>query len=86
MDGTGFELNTPRRRRFIAPKGTSKKSQTKWPAKDHITVIAAISTQDAPVPPLLIHPGDALIEEWFDVRNATPNCTATVTHSGFSNA
>ena len=86
MDGTGFELNTPRRRRFIAPKGTSKKSQTKWPAKDHITVIAAISTQDAPVPPLLIYPGDTLIEEWFNVRNATPNCTATVTHSGFSNA
>jgi len=86
MDETGFELNTTHRRRSIAPKGTPKKSQTKWPAKDHITVIAAISTQDAPVPPLLIYPGDTLIEEWFNVRNATPNCTATVTHTGFSNA
>jgi hypothetical protein len=63
MDETGFELSTSHRRRSIAPKMTRQRSQVKGLYKNHITVVAAISAEDAPIPPLSIYPGSTLIEE-----------------------
>ncbi|EIW69290.1 hypothetical protein TREMEDRAFT_15010, partial [Tremella mesenterica DSM 1558] len=51
----------------------------------HITVIATISTSDAPVPPFIIYPGMNLMQDWTKVRDPTPNQLATVTDTGYIN-
>jgi len=56
-----------------------------FPANIHITVIAAICTADAPVPPFLIYPGEYLLEEWVHSRDTELKQMATVTTSGYTN-
>ena len=85
MDEVGFELSASRRVRAVAPKGASIKAQGALPNDVHITAVACIGVADAPIPPLLLYPGDNLLQEWINVADPSPDCTATVTASGYSN-
>lgn len=85
MDETGFNLNSTRKYRRVGPKGASIRSQGALTVGVHISVIGTISTTDSPVPPLLVYPGAYLLEEWLQVRDATPKLMAVVTESGYSN-
>ena len=71
--------------RRVAPTTYQTKAQTSLASNDHITVVAAISTHDAPVPPYLIHPGKFLLEEWLEPRDEQPNMMAQVSDSGWIN-
>jgi hypothetical protein len=53
MDELGFNLSNIRRIRCMAPRSSSIKTQSSLATQAHITVIAAISTSDAPLPPSL---------------------------------
>ena len=86
MDECGFDLSTTRRTRRVAPRNAPIKSQAALSSSVHITVIAAISTQDAPVPPFLIYPGKYLMTDWTQARDPSPRQMAEVTETGFSNS
>jgi hypothetical protein len=64
MDETGFKLSTSAKTRSAGPANASS-SKLRSPLGDtvHITVIAAISTTDSPVPPFIICPDQFLLEE-----------------------
>ena len=85
MDECGFDLSTTRRTRRVGPRGAPLKSQAALSTNVHITVVAAISTQDAPVPPFLIYSGKYLMMDWTQTQDPTPPQVAVVTDSGFSN-
>jgi hypothetical protein len=85
MDETGFPLSTSQRLRRVGPVDAPTKSQTALANDVRITVIATISTHDAPVPPYLIYPGGNLLEEWLQLRDPAPNQLARVTDSGYTN-
>ena len=72
MDETGFELSTARRTRRVGPTNASIKAQASLAASGHITVIAAISTHDAPIPPFIIYSGGSLIDGWLETRDEDP--------------
>ena len=67
----------------MGPRTSSSKAQTSLASNDHITVVAAISTQDAPVPPFIIYPGAYLMEEWLKPRDREPTMMAMVSDSGW---
>lgn len=85
MDEAFFDLTSGRRTRRVAPLSTPIKAQTSLASTAHITVVATISTQDAPVPPFLIYPGVFLLEEWVRTRDKEPNMQAGVLESGWIN-
>ncbi|WVW81830.1 hypothetical protein I302_103827 [Kwoniella bestiolae CBS 10118] len=72
MDETGFTLSNEFNERGVTPKHTTSKSKGTLPKDTHITVVAAISTSDSPVPPYLIYPGQHFIEEWTTPRDSEP--------------
>ena len=86
MDETAFELGSTQRRRRIAPRGTTSKAHATLPKKAHMTVIAAIGTMDAPIPPYILFAGHSLMDEWFLEMDKTPKMMAAVTDSGYSNS
>ncbi|EIW71701.1 hypothetical protein TREMEDRAFT_28153 [Tremella mesenterica DSM 1558] len=86
VDEVGFDLAGGRRTRRVAPRDAPIKSQAALPTDTHISVIATISTSDAPVPPFLIYPGKNLMSDWFKVRQDTPIQQAVVTDSGYINS
>ena len=86
MDEVGFDLSTARRTRRVGPKNALIKSQTSLSSCVHITVIAAISTQDAPVPPFLIYPGKHIMSDWVMAMDRDPVQMAVTTQSGYSNS
>ena len=86
MDEVGFDLATTRRTRRVAPRTSSSKAQASLATSDHITVIATISTSDAPVPPFVIYKGGHVIEEWMATVEKQPRVMADVTDSGYSNS
>lgn len=49
MDEAFFELSSGRRTCRVAPRTTSIKAQSSLAPNAHITLVATISTQDAPV-------------------------------------
>lgn len=51
MDEVGFELSSSRGVREVGSRSASSKSQSSLADTVHVTVAAAISTVDAPVPP-----------------------------------
>ncbi|EIW70990.1 hypothetical protein TREMEDRAFT_26974 [Tremella mesenterica DSM 1558] len=86
-DETGFELTAKHRQRRVAPVDIpSTKAHAALASSVHITVIASISTCDAPIPPYIIYPGKNLIENWWKIQDPAPKQIATVTDSGFSNS
>ena len=86
MDECGFDLSATRRTRRVGPRNASIKAQTSLSTNTHITVIAAISTQDAPVPPFLIYPGKYSMSDWLQVMDEQPKQMAVMTESGYSNS
>ena len=86
MDEVGFDLSSDRKTRRVGRVGSSSKSQAALAASDHITVIAAVSTVDAPVPPFIIFPGANFQESWLAARLPTPHMVCTVTLSGWTNS
>ena len=85
MDEVGFDLSTDRRTRRVGPRNAPIKSQASLSTSTHITVIAAISTQDAPVPPFLIYPGKHIMSDWVNLIDQEPEQIAVTTESGYSN-
>ena len=85
MDEVGFDLSTNRRVRRVGPRNALIKSQTSLSTSTHITVIAAISTQDVPVPPFLIYPGKHIMSDWVMAMDMEPVQMAVTTQSGYSN-
>ena len=85
MDECGFDLSSSRRTRRVGPRGSSIKAQASLASSTHITVVACISTFDAPVPPFILYEGKYFMEDWTKAHNPTPAQKATVTESGFSN-
>ena len=85
MDECGFDLSMTHRTRRVGPRNASIKSQSSLSTTTHITVIAAISTQDAPVPPFLIYSGQTLMKDWVKAHDPVPVQKADITDSGFSN-
>ena len=83
MDETGLTLSTARRTRRVGPKGSGTKLQASLADNIHITVIATISTQDAPVPPFLIYPGQHIMSDWVETRDREPAMMADVSESGY---
>ena len=84
MDECGFDLGSTCRTRRVGPVNASIKAQSTILTSTHITVIAAILTQDAPVPPFLIYSGKYLMMEWTQTQDPSPRQFADVTDSGFS--
>jgi hypothetical protein len=72
MDKTGFPLSTGQRLRCVGPVNAPQKSQAALADDVQITVIATITTHDAPVPPYLIYPGGHLVKEWLHLCNDAP--------------
>ena len=85
MDEVGFDLSTSRKLRRVAPRTSSSKAQRSLTTHTHITVIAAISTSDAPIPPFLLYPGQYLMDNWLAAMDPSPRITADVTETGFFN-
>ena len=86
MDEVGFNLSSNRRVRAVGPRGSSSKSQSALAGVTHISIVAAIGTHDAPVPPLLVYSGGNLLHEWLQPRDLHPQLAATVTDSGWANS
>ena len=86
MDECGFDLSTTRRTHRVGPRNAPIKAQSSLSASTHITVIAAISTFNAPVPPFLIYQGKHIMEDWVACRDEEPRQVADVTDSGLSNS
>lgn len=86
MDESPLPLSTTARTRRVGRRGSSSKSQTALPTSEHITCVATISIQDAPVPPLIIFPGVHLQQEWIATGLPEPHINATVTRKGWNNA
>ena len=82
MDECFFDLTSSRRTRRVAPRNTSTKAQSSLATTAHITLVAAISTFDSPVPPYIIYPGAYLMNDWMEVRDVEPKMMATVTETG----
>ena len=60
MDEVGFELSFERRKRKVASRTHPRNGQALPAANQHITVIACIGVDSAPVPPVVIYPGASL--------------------------
>ncbi|AFR98864.1 hypothetical protein CNAG_05436 [Cryptococcus neoformans var. grubii H99] len=67
MDEVAFELSSSRRVRRVAPRTHPKNGQAVPPSNEHITSVACIGIDSAPVPPLIIYQGAQLQESWFKV-------------------
>ena len=67
MDEVAFELSSSRRVRRVAPRTHPKNGQAVPPSNEHITSVACIGIDSAPVPPLIIYQGAQLQENWFKV-------------------
>ena len=84
MDKTGFKLGTARKSRCVGPtNASSSKLRAALSNAVHSSVVANISTTDAPVPLSVIYPGVYLLEEWFG--KVLPEPMAMVTASGYTN-
>lgn len=86
MDEIGFSLSSSRRTRRVGSLTASRKSQSNLADTVHVTVVAAVSTVDAPVPPFLIYKGESLLQEWVALQDRDPPLMATVTASGYANS
>ena len=89
MDEAGFERAGQRRVRRVAPIDYPRRGQAKPPTAQHLTVVACIGTEDAPVPPLIIFKGDSpnIQESWTAAHNPYgPSMVACVTKSGWINS
>ena len=84
MDECGFDFGSTRGTRRVGPCNAFIKAQSCLLTSTHITVIAAISTQDAPVPPFLLYSGKYLMTDWPQTLDSTPRQVADVTDLGFS--
>ncbi|WWC94365.1 hypothetical protein V866_001207 [Kwoniella sp. B9012] len=82
MDETGFTLSNEFNERGVSPRETTSKSKGTLLKDTHITVVAAISTCDSPVPPYLIYPGQQVIEEWTTPRDNEPKMIGAIEVSG----
>ncbi|WVQ70356.1 uncharacterized protein L199_008583 [Kwoniella botswanensis] len=86
MDEAPFNMSTDRKVKRVAPKYKPTTSQAALANDCHITVVATISTSDAPVPPFLIYSGEYFIEEWADVKDKDPLLMAAVSKTGYNNS
>ena len=69
----------------MAPCNFPIKCQVSLSSSTHITVVAAISTYDASVPPFLIYPGMYLMQDWTEIQDPAPVQMAVTADQGFSN-
>lgn len=58
MDEVGFLLSSSHSVRAVAPRVSSIKAQALLPDDVHITTVLAIGVGDAPIPLLLLYPGE----------------------------
>jgi len=86
MDEVGFSLSSSRRTRRAGSRTASGKSESILADTVHVTVVAAISVVDAPVPPFLIYKGESLLQEWVSLQDRDPPLMATVTASGYAHS
>ncbi|ADV20611.1 Hypothetical protein CGB_B8130W [Cryptococcus gattii WM276] len=88
MDETAFELSSSRRVRRVAPRTHPRNGQAVPPSNEHITSVACIGIDSAPVPPLIIYQGAHLQESWFNVREEGDDVRqlAITTNSGWINS
>ena len=85
MDECGFSLSEERKRRRIDPVGHARNGQALPPSNEHITSVACIGIDSAPVPPLILFQGKDTQDIW--VRGASPTRqTALATESGWINS
>ncbi|EIW65511.1 hypothetical protein TREMEDRAFT_36178 [Tremella mesenterica DSM 1558] len=86
MDEVGFNIALQHRTRTVAPRSTHRKAQTLPTNSEHITVVACIGTESAPIPPLVIYKGESVLEGWTAEQNPPIPQRAITTFSGYSNS
>ena len=68
MDETFFQLVSSRKTRRIGPISLPSNKAVVLPASnEHITVIACIGINDAPVPPVVVYKGATVQNSWTAV-------------------
>ncbi|EIW67208.1 hypothetical protein TREMEDRAFT_33656, partial [Tremella mesenterica DSM 1558] len=86
MDESPFTLSDTHKTRHIAPLDHPQNGQAAPSANEHITSVACIGINSAPVPPLILYQGTHLQESWTAVREEDVHQVAGVTNSGWNNS
>ena len=82
MDECGFDLSGGRKVRRIGPVNHARNGQALPPFNEHITLVACIGIDSAPVPPLVIYQGRDVLENWTPADSPVRQ-TAMTTDSGW---
>jgi len=86
MDETLFQLGSSRKTRRIGPVSLPNNKAIALPASNqHITVIACIGTNDAPIPPVILHQGATVQNSWTAVMRDDVRQLAEISESGWTN-
>ena len=85
MDETFFSVGSSRKTRKIGPNTLPTKAVTSPASNQHITVLACIGIEDAPIPPVILYQGATVQKSWTAVMEADVPQLAEVTESGWVN-
>ena len=86
-DEAGFELASTRKTRRIGPRNSSSsKAMGRPPKSEHITVLACIGVDAAPVPRFVLYSGATVQTSWFNLRERDIPQLAQATETGWSNS
>jgi len=86
MDETFFQLGSSRKSRRIGPISLPSNKAVALPASgEHITVMACIGINDAPVPPVILYKGAAVQKSWTAVMEKDVPQLVEATDSGWTN-
>lgn len=81
-----FRIGSTRKTRRIGPKTLPSCKALASPASNqHITVIACIGTNDAPVPPVVLYQGGSVQNSWLAVMETDVPQLVEATESGWTN-
>ena len=86
VDETFFSLSYGQNTRRIAPRDHPRNGQSVSGSTEHITVVACIGLDTAPVPPLVIYPGQDLYDVWFTGHRQDVPQRAVTSNSGWINS
>ena len=86
MDETFFSVGSSRKTRRVAPRTLPSKAIKSVPSNQHITVLACIGIDSAPVPPVILFQGATVQESWAAVMEPDVPQVADVTETGWVNS
>ncbi|EIW67205.1 hypothetical protein TREMEDRAFT_69735 [Tremella mesenterica DSM 1558] len=86
MDEVPFSLSYERKVRRIGPRDHPRNGQAIPASSEHITSIACIGIDSAPVPPVIIYKGACVQQNWTSVSEKDIRQLAVTTDSGWINS